>query len=109
MKTSPQKATTGHERETARARERDSSTRHARRPTDDAAPLPHESDQNPTLQHDEALHRVGKQAHRDVERGLKDTDRWGGDEYQQRTQNDAHANENSASERGGAARHRHKH
>ena len=45
-----------------------------------AAPLPHEN---------------GKQAHSDVERGLKDTDRRGGGEYQEKTQNDAHADINS--------------
>lgn len=107
MKTSPQKASTGHTREMATSRERDPSTKHVRQPTDDAAPLPHESDQNPQAQHDEDPHRVGKQAHHDVEHGLTDTDRRGGDEYQQRTQNDAHTNENSASKSGGRSRHKH--
>jgi hypothetical protein len=62
---------------------------------DAAAPLPHESDQNAESQHEEAPRRVGEQAHRDLERGLKDTDRRGGDEYQQKTQNDAHTDVNS--------------
>jgi hypothetical protein len=105
MKTSPQKSTTGHKRETAKRHERDSSTGHARRPTDDAAPLPHEADQNPEGQHDQEPHRVGKQAHHDVEQGLQDTDRRGGDEYQQRTQNDANAN--SASKSGGGSSRKH--
>ncbi|CAB3713399.1 hypothetical protein LMG24238_04334 [Paraburkholderia sediminicola] len=60
-----------------------------------SAPLPHETDQDPESQHEDAPRRVGKQAHRDIERGLKDTDRRGGDEYQQKTQNDAHADINS--------------
>ncbi|CAB3750465.1 hypothetical protein [Paraburkholderia humisilvae] len=60
-----------------------------------SAPLPHETDQNAESQHEDEPRGVGKQAHRDIERGLKDTDRRGGDEYQERTQNDAHANRNS--------------
>jgi hypothetical protein len=60
-----------------------------------AAPLPHETDQNAESQHEEEPRHVGKQAHRDIERGLKDTDRRGGDEYQQQTQNDTHADANS--------------
>lgn len=60
-----------------------------------SAPLPHETDQDPESQHEDAPRRVGKQAHRDIERGLKDTDRRGGDEYQQKTQNDAHVDVNS--------------
>lgn len=62
---------------------------------DEAAPLPHEADQNPESQHEENPRGVGKQAHRDVERGLQDTDRRGGDEYQQKTQNDAHTDSNA--------------
>ncbi len=38
---------------------------------------------------------VGKQAHEDVERGVVDTDRRGGDDYQRDTQRDEHANINS--------------
>ncbi len=101
MKTSPQQSTTGHE----------SSTGHARQPTDDTAPLPHESDQDPSAHHDEDPRRVGKQAHHDVERRLEDTDRRGGDDYQRRTQNDAQTNANSASKQasgsGGGARRKH--
>ncbi|QQC64766.1 hypothetical protein [Paraburkholderia ginsengisoli] len=71
---------------------------------DAAAPLPHESDQDPESQHEDAPRHVGKQAHRDLERGLKDTDRRGGDEYQQKTQNDAHTDVNSDDEPTGAGR-----
>jgi hypothetical protein len=49
-----------------------------------------------TLRRSMRTSRVGKQAHRDLQRGMKDTDRRGGDEYQQKTQNDAHSNENSS-------------
>ncbi|SDQ53599.1 hypothetical protein SAMN05443245_1743 [Paraburkholderia fungorum] len=73
---------------------------------DAAAPLPHETDQNPESQHEDEPRHVGKQAHRDVERGLKDTDRRGGDEYQQKTQNDAHTDVNSDGKQAGAAGHR---
>lgn len=71
-----------------------------------AAPLPHETDQNPESQHEDGPRHVGKQAHRDVERGLKDTDRRGGDEYQQDTQNDTHADVNSHGKKTGAGGHR---
>ncbi|CAH2773651.1 MAG: FIG00461112: hypothetical protein [uncultured Paraburkholderia sp.] len=67
-----------------------------------AAPLPHENDQNAQAQRDENPRRVGKQAHRDVERGLQDTDRRGGGEYQEKTQNDAHADVNSDGKSSGA-------
>jgi hypothetical protein len=65
---------------------------------DDAAdtPLPHEAEQSPESQHEEGTREVGEQAHRDVERGLVDTDRRGGDEYQKQTQRDEHANVNSS-------------
>ncbi|MFL9961010.1 hypothetical protein PQR02_07765 [Paraburkholderia sediminicola] len=69
-----------------------------------AAPLPHEADQNPESQHEDGPRHVGKQAHRDLERGLKDTDRRGGDEYQQMTQNDAHSDVNSDDKRAGKRR-----
>jgi hypothetical protein len=69
--------------------------KHPRSMQEAAAPLPHETDQNPESQHEDEPRHVGKQAHRDVERGLKDTDRRGGDEYQQKTQNDAHTDVNS--------------
>ncbi|MFM0011058.1 hypothetical protein [Paraburkholderia sediminicola] len=78
---------------------------HARKPPrsreEASAPLPHETDQNPESQHEDAPRRVGKQAHRDVERGLKHTDRRGGEEYQQKTQNDAHTDINSDGKAGG--------
>lgn len=67
-----------------------------------AAPLPHENDQNAQSQHDEEPRRVGKQAHSDVEHGLQDTDRRGGGEYQEKTQNDAHADVNSDGKTPGA-------
>lgn len=55
----------------------------------------HEGDE-PIAQRDEHEPRsVGKQGHRDLERGLEDTDLRGGSDYQQRTQNDSHANRNS--------------
>jgi hypothetical protein len=57
--------------------------------------LPHEADQAPESQEEHAPRRVGKQAHRDVQRGLEDTDRRGGGNYQKRTQNDAQVNANS--------------
>lgn len=60
-----------------------------------SAPLPHENDQQAESQHEEEPRHVGKQAHSDVERGLQDTDRRGGGEYQQKTQNDAHTDVNS--------------
>ncbi|MFM0503092.1 hypothetical protein [Paraburkholderia caffeinilytica] len=69
-----------------------------------SAPLPHETDQNPESQHEDDPRRVGKQAHRDIERGLKDTDRRGGDEYQQKTQNDGHTDVNSDGKTGGSGR-----
>ncbi|MGF6602381.1 hypothetical protein P3T23_007133 [Paraburkholderia sp. GAS448] len=69
-----------------------------------SAPLPHETDQNPESQHEDGPRRVGKQAHKDIERGLKDTDRRGGEEYQQKTQNDAHADVNSDGKAGASGR-----
>ncbi|MCE4541604.1 hypothetical protein LY284_04150 [Caballeronia sp. PC1] len=55
---------------------------------DDAsnAPLPHETDQSVESQHEEEARDIGKQAHEDIERGLVDTDRRGGSEYQRQTQ-----------------------
>ncbi|RZF30264.1 hypothetical protein EVC45_07190 [Paraburkholderia sp. UYCP14C] len=66
------------------------------------APLPHETDQHPESQHEDAPRHVGKQAHEDLEHGLQDTDRRGGDEYQQRTQNDSHTDVNSDRKQRGA-------
>jgi hypothetical protein len=48
---------------------------------------------------------VGEQAHHDLEQGLEDTDRRGGDDYQRRTQNDNHANRNAQAP-GGTKRNR---
>jgi hypothetical protein len=64
---------------------------------DDAAnaPLPHEADQNVESQHEHEARDVGRQAHEDIERGLVDTDRRGGDDYQRDTQRDDHVNVNS--------------
>lgn len=64
---------------------------------DDAAdaPLPHEADQSPESQREDGTREVGEQAHRDIERGLVDTDRRGGDDYQKSTQRDEQANVNS--------------
>ena len=70
------------------------STTDQRKPEDDT-PLPHEADQSVESQNEEGTRKVGEQAHRDVERGLVDTDRRGGDEYQKSTQRDEHANVNS--------------
>src|SRR5476649_1692200 len=50
------------------------------------APLPHETDQSPASQQEDEPREVGEQAHEDLERGLQDTDRRGGAEYQERTQ-----------------------
>ncbi|MFL9959262.1 hypothetical protein PQR65_38410 [Paraburkholderia nemoris] len=58
-------------------------------------PLPHETDQSAESQHEEGTREVGRQAHQDLSRGLTDTDRRGGDAYQQRTQNDANTNTQS--------------
>lgn len=66
-----------------------------------AAPLPHETDQHPESQHEDDPRSIGKQAHQDVEHGLEDTDRRGGGEYQQRTQNDSHTDVNSDRKQGG--------
>jgi hypothetical protein len=57
----------------------------------DAAPLPHEADQDAESQHEHGTRRVGRQAHEDIARGLTDTDRRGGAEYQRQTQDDANA------------------
>jgi hypothetical protein len=94
MKTSPQ-SSAGDKQADPHAK------KHPRSFQDEAAPLPHETDQDPESQHEDHPRGVGKQAHSDVERGLKDTDRRGGDEYQQKTQNDAHTDVNSDAKAGG--------
>ncbi|HZZ06716.1 hypothetical protein [Paraburkholderia sp.] len=94
MKTSPQ-SSDGDKQADPQAK------KHPGSPQEASAPLPHETDQSPESQHEDDARHVGKQAHSDTERGLKDTDRRGGDEYQQKTQNDAHTNVNSDDKAGG--------
>ncbi|WP_321782845.1 hypothetical protein [Paraburkholderia sp. J94] len=55
----------------------------------------HEGGEPVATRHPHEPRSVGVQGHRDLERGLEDTDRWGGDAYQSRTQNDAQANRNA--------------
>jgi hypothetical protein len=95
MKTSPQVSTGEGKRQTHDKPAGKHASSHTRSLQDEGAPLPHETDQTAESQHEDDPRGVGKQAHRDVSRGLKDTDRRGGDEYQQKTQNDAHSNANS--------------
>jgi hypothetical protein len=71
------------------------SRRTAEHEDDAPLPLPHETDESVESQHEEGTRAVGRQAHQDLSRGLTDTDRRGGDEYQHRTQNDANANTQS--------------
>jgi hypothetical protein len=89
-------ATTAPASAPERAREMESRQRGASS-RDDASnvPLPHEADQSVESQNDHEPRDVGKQAHEDVERGVVDTDRRGGDDYQRDTQRDDHANVNS--------------
>jgi hypothetical protein len=96
MKTSPQVSQGGGKQPTGGKKADPHAKREVRSMQDEGAPLPHETDQNVESQHEDEPRGVGKQAHRDLQRGLKDTDRRGGDEYQQKTQNDAHSNENSS-------------
>ncbi len=58
-------------------------------------PLPHESDQSVESQHEHEPRDVGRQAHDDIESGVVDTDRRGGNDYQRGTQHDEHVNVNS--------------
>jgi len=69
---------------------------HKRTDKTDEPLLPHEQDQDPQAQQEGEPREVGKQGYQDVQGGLEDTDRWGGDDYQERTQNDAITNTNSA-------------
>ncbi|CAD6549180.1 hypothetical protein ACFQ3P_23490 [Paraburkholderia sabiae] len=97
MKTSQQHATGDeHEEYETRPEGNDQSNVPKRPFGEEAAPLPHESDQSMESQHEHEPRGVGKQAHSDLEHGLEDTDRRGGGDYQERTQNDEHVNENSA-------------
>ena len=95
MKTSPQ-STDGDASADPRTEKKPRSWQEA------AAPLPHETDQDPESQHEDHPRHVGKQAHQDLERGLEDTDRRGGGDYQERTQNDAHTDVNSDRKHSGA-------
>jgi len=100
MKTSQQHATGDeHDERNARPEGNDTSNVPNRPFTEKAAPLPHESDESAESQHEHEPREVGRQAHSDLEHGLEDTDRRGGDDYQERTQDDAHVNENSAQKR----------
>ncbi|MFC0397128.1 hypothetical protein [Paraburkholderia rhizosphaerae] len=92
MKTSTERAT-GDQKPPAERDKQHAGKQHASHEA--SAPLPHETDQSPESQHEDDPRGVGKQAHQDIEHGLEDTDRRGGGEYQERTQNDAHANRNS--------------
>ncbi|MPW18477.1 hypothetical protein GCT13_16530 [Paraburkholderia sp. CNPSo 3157] len=97
MKTSQQHATgDDHQRQTERPEGNDNSNVPNRSFEGKAAPLPHENDQSAGSQEEHEPRGVGKQAHSDLEHGLEDTDLRGGGDYQARTQNDAHANRNSA-------------
>ncbi|MBB2999216.1 MAG: hypothetical protein V4793_41440 [Paraburkholderia tropica] len=60
----------------------------------------HEGGEPVGSRHPHEPRSVGVQGHRDLERGLEDTDRRGGDAYQSRTQNDAQANRNAKPRRG---------
>jgi hypothetical protein len=98
MKTSPQ-STDGDQQANPQA---DPHAKHPRTLQEAGVPLPHETDQHPESQHEDHPRHVGKQAHEDIRHGLQDTDRRGGDEYQQRTQNDSHTDVNSDRKQGGA-------
>ncbi|CAN7360180.1 MULTISPECIES: hypothetical protein [unclassified Caballeronia] len=63
------------------------------------APLPHETDQSPASQQEDEPREVGEQAHEDLERGLQDTDRRGGAEYQERTQTGGRTDQGSQAQR----------
>lgn len=95
MKTSAQVSTGSGSKQTSGTPGSNASKEKSGSWKDESAPLPHETDQQSGSQHEDAPRNIGKQAHRDLERGLKDTDRRGGDDYQQHTQNDGHANENA--------------
>ncbi|HVE11528.1 MAG TPA: hypothetical protein VNE00_30015 [Paraburkholderia sp.] len=103
MKTSTQRAT-GDQQPPQHQHDEHPSHEPSRSLQEEAAPLPHEADQTPESQHEHQPRGVGKQAHRDLERGLQDTDRRGGGDYQEQTQNDAHANRNSQRKGGGTRR-----
>ncbi len=67
------------------------------KPEDDA-PVKHprhEGGEPVAAKHPHEPRSVGVQGHEDLQRGLEDTDRRGGDAYQERTQNDAQVNRNT--------------
>jgi hypothetical protein len=72
--------------------------KHSETPDDDSTNVKrpqHESSEPVARRHPHEPRSVGRQAHSDVESGQQDTDRWGADDYQQRTKNDEHVNRNS--------------
>jgi hypothetical protein len=72
--------------------------KHRETPDDDGQNVKqpqHESSEPLARRHPHEPRSVGRQGHRDLESGMEDTDRWGGDAYQERTKNDAHVNRNS--------------
>jgi hypothetical protein len=81
-----------------KSQRKSSDSRVARPEHEDDAPVKHprhEGGEPVAAKHPHEPRSVGVQGHEDLERGLEDTDRWGGDAYQERTQNDAQANENT--------------
>jgi hypothetical protein len=104
MKTSPQVSQAGSRQPKPGKTADPHASQEAQSLQDAGAPLPHETDQTAESQHEDDPRRVGKQAHSDLQRGLQDTDRRGGDEYQEKTQNDAHSNANSSGKGKGNAK-----
>jgi hypothetical protein len=81
-----------------KSQRKSSDSRAARPEHEDDAPVKHprhEGGEPVATKHPHEPRSVGVQGHEDLKRGLEDTDRWGGDAYQERTQNDAQANENT--------------
>ena len=107
MKTSPQVSQAGGKQQKHGKTADPHASQDARPLQDEGVPLPHETDQTAESQHEDDPRGVGKQAHSDLQRGLKDTDRRGGDEYQQKTQNDAHSNANSSGKGKSVTRNKH--
>lgn len=72
---------------------------HVQRPEhEDDAPVKHprhEGGEPVATKHPHEPRSVGVQGYEDLERGLEDTDRRGGDAWQERTQNDAQVNRNT--------------
>ncbi|SDD18421.1 hypothetical protein [Paraburkholderia lycopersici] len=55
----------------------------------------HEGSEPLARRHPQAPRSVGRQGHSDRESGIEDTDRWGGDAYQERTKDDSGASPDS--------------